>query len=91
MAGLDLYRAKRDFSRTGEPEGAPQSQSGKAKARKAHGGAFVVHKHAARRLHYDLRLEHDGVLWSWAIAILAASPSIRAMSRAGPAVQRTSR
>lgn len=67
MAGLDLYRAKRDFTRTGEPEGAPQSQSGKAKARKAHGGAFVVHKHAARRLHYDLRLEHDGVLWSWAV------------------------
>lgn len=67
MAGLDLYRAKRDFTRTGEPEGAPQSKSGKAKARKAHGGAFVVHKHAARRLHYDLRLEHDGVLWSWAV------------------------
>ena len=67
MAGLDLYRAKRDFTRTGEPEGAPQSKSGKAQARKAHGGAFVVHKHAARRLHYDLRLEHDGVLWSWAV------------------------
>ncbi len=67
MAGLDLYRAKRDFSRTGEPEGARQCKSGKAQARKAHGGAFVVHKHAARRLHYDLRLEHDGVLWSWAV------------------------
>lgn len=67
MAGLDLYRAKRDFTRTGEPEGAPQSKSAKAQARKAHGGAFVVHKHAARRLHYDLRLEHDGVLWSWAV------------------------
>ena len=67
MAGLDLYRAKRDFSRTGEPEGAPQAKSGKAQARKAHGGAFVIHKHAARRLHYDLRLEHDGVLLSWAV------------------------
>jgi bifunctional non-homologous end joining protein LigD len=67
MAGLDLYRAKRDFSRTGEPEGSRERKSGKAQARKAYGGAFVVHKHAARRLHYDLRLEHDGVFWSWAV------------------------
>lgn len=61
MATLDLYRAKRDFSRTREPKGG----SGRKKA--AIGGAFVIHKHAARRLHYDLRLEHDGVLWSWAV------------------------
>ncbi|HEV7325544.1 MAG TPA: DNA ligase D [Bosea sp. (in: a-proteobacteria)] len=62
MANLDLYRSKRDFSRTREPKGA-------ANRRKAaqSGGAFVIHKHAARRLHYDLRLEHDGVLWSWAV------------------------
>jgi len=62
MANLDLYRSKRDFSRTREPKGA-------ASRRKAAqgGGAFIVHKHAARRLHYDLRLEHDGVLWSWAV------------------------
>lgn len=62
MAGLDLYRAKRDFSRTGEPKGAAARRRAKAQ-----GGAFVVHKHAARRLHYDLRLEHGGVLWSWAV------------------------
>lgn len=62
VSSLDLYRAKRDFTRTSEP-------AGKRGARKAAqtGGAFVIHKHAARRLHYDLRLEHDGVLWSWAV------------------------
>lgn len=62
MSGLDLYRAKRDFTRTKEPQG-------KSIRRKAadRGGAFVIHKHAASRLHYDLRLEHDGVLWSWAV------------------------
>ncbi|MFN3671252.1 MAG: DNA ligase D [Bosea sp. (in: a-proteobacteria)] len=62
MPDLDLYRAKRDFSRTAEPKGdaAPAGAGGT-------GGVFVVHKHAARRLHYDLRLEHEGVLWSWAV------------------------
>lgn len=63
MANLDLYRSKRDFSRTREPKGA---ESRRRKAAQA-GGAFVIQKHAARRLHYDLRLEHDGVLWSWAV------------------------
>ncbi|WP_439496858.1 DNA ligase D [Bosea sp. (in: a-proteobacteria)] len=62
MATLDLYRAKRDFSRTKEPQG----KALRKKVKEA-GGAFVIHKHAARRLHYDLRLEHDGVLWSWAV------------------------
>ncbi|AZO79842.1 MULTISPECIES: DNA ligase D [unclassified Bosea (in: a-proteobacteria)] len=62
MANLDLYRSKRDFSRTREPKGA----ASRRKAAQA-GGAFVFHKHAARRLHYDLRLEHAGVLWSWAV------------------------
>jgi bifunctional non-homologous end joining protein LigD len=62
MANLDLYRSKRDFARTREPKGAASHR----KAAQA-GGAFVIHKHAARRLHYDLRLEHGGVLWSWAV------------------------
>ncbi|WNJ92661.1 DNA ligase D [Bosea sp. 685] len=62
MASLELYRAKRNFARTGEPKGAAARD--KAISR---GGAFVIHKHAARRLHYDLRLEHEGVLWSWAV------------------------
>jgi len=62
MSTLDLYRSKRDFSRTREPKGAD-----KAGKKAAKGGAFVVQKHAARRLHYDFRLEHGGVLWSWAV------------------------
>ncbi|MCX7305063.1 MAG: DNA ligase D [Hyphomicrobiales bacterium] len=62
MDKLETYRAKRNFKRTPEPAG--EARTGAA----AHtGGAFVIHKHDARRLHYDLRLEHDGVLWSWAV------------------------
>ncbi len=60
MDKLEPYRSKRNFKRTPEPKG-------NAKSAKAGAGVFVVHKHDARRLHYDLRLEHDGVLWSWAV------------------------
>ena len=63
MSTLGLYRSKRDFSRTREPQGG--GRAGKKAA--ARGGVFVVQKHAARRLHYDFRLEHAGVLWSWAV------------------------
>ena len=62
MDTLEKYRAKRDFKRTSEPSGTAKRSAGKTA-----GGIFVVHKHAATRLHYDLRLEHDGVLWSWAV------------------------
>src|SRR5438309_8029439 len=55
---LKTYREKRDFRRTAEPE--PRVGPGA-------GWQFVVQKHAARRLHYDLRLELDGVLKSWAV------------------------
>ena len=55
---LDLYRRKRDPERTPEPFG-----SGRAPV----GSRFVIQKHGARRLHYDLRLEMDGVLKSWAV------------------------
>ncbi len=51
---LREYRAKRDFARTPEPASVPSAR-------------FVVHEHHARRLHWDLRLEHDGVLMSWAV------------------------
>ncbi|MER9331476.1 DNA ligase D [Mesorhizobium sp. M0488] len=60
MASLEQYRSKRDFRKTGEPAGKV------ARGKKA-GGIFVVQKHAATRLHYDFRLEHEGVLWSWAV------------------------
>lgn len=59
---LAKYRTMRDFTKTAEPSGA--------KARGAAGlshPAFVIQKHAARRLHYDFRLELDGVLLSWSV------------------------
>jgi bifunctional non-homologous end joining protein LigD len=59
---LSSYRSKRSLERTPEPAGSLAGHED-LKA----GGLFVVHKHAARRLHYDLRLEMDGVLRSWAV------------------------
>jgi bifunctional non-homologous end joining protein LigD len=56
---LDTYRSKRDFDKTAEPQG--ESAAGSQTAR------FVVQEHNARRLHWDLRLEHDGTLKSWAL------------------------
>ena len=58
---LAPYRAKRSLERTPEPAGTRSSVPAEA------GGLFVVHKHAARRLHFDLRLQMDGVLRSWAV------------------------
>jgi bifunctional non-homologous end joining protein LigD len=60
---LDVYRRKRDFTRTAEPRGT----AGRKGTKKDVGASFVVQKHAARRLHYDFRLELDGVLKSWAV------------------------
>ena len=63
---LSAYEAKRDFTRTREP--APGKASAKTARRTTKGtGRFVVQKHAATRLHYDLRLEMDGTLKSWAV------------------------
>jgi len=55
---LAAYRAKRSLERTPEPAGVVGRESGQL---------FVVHQHAARRLHFDLRLEMEGVLRSWAV------------------------
>jgi bifunctional non-homologous end joining protein LigD len=57
---LAKYRAKRDFSKTAEPSGDTNVKASK-------GLRFVVQKHAASHLHYDLRLELDGVFKSWAV------------------------
>ncbi len=57
---LEAYRAKRDFSQTREP-------SGEAAVAASNRLRFVIQKHAATRLHYDLRLELDGVFKSWAV------------------------
>ena len=60
--GLKEYQSKRDFKATPEPKGAGASARSRRK-----GGIFVVQKHQASHLHYDFRLEWDGVLLSWAI------------------------
>ncbi|MBV9309563.1 MAG: hypothetical protein JOZ73_01955, partial [Solirubrobacterales bacterium] len=59
---LERYQAKRDFEETPEPGAKPhgkQQPDGTPR--------FVIQEHHATRLHWDLRLEHDGVLASWAI------------------------
>jgi bifunctional non-homologous end joining protein LigD len=59
--GLAEYKRKRDFKKTDEPTGKPLPKKVKGASR------FVIQKHAARRLHYDFRLEMKGVLKSWAL------------------------
>ncbi|MGZ4603371.1 MAG: non-homologous end-joining DNA ligase LigD [Kineosporiaceae bacterium] len=59
---LAPYQGKRNFTRTPEPSGAPTAGAEAAGSRR-----FVVQRHRARRLHYDFRLEIDGVLVSWAV------------------------
>jgi len=65
---LVQYRTKRNFDKTSEPSGAEQIAS-------VGRNRFVIHKHEARRLHYDLRLEVDGVFKSWAVT---KGPSLKA-------------
>ncbi|MDD3789231.1 MAG: DNA polymerase ligase N-terminal domain-containing protein, partial [Petrimonas sp.] len=56
---LDTYKKKRDFTRTSEPEEGDSGSGNRL--------LFVIQRHAARRLHYDFRLEMEGVLKSWAV------------------------
>lgn len=58
---LDEYNKKRDLKKTGEPEGKEIGKIGGSRL------SFVIQKHDARQLHYDFRLEVDGILKSWAI------------------------
>lgn len=57
---LSTYRAKRDFKKTSEPSGHLEVKASRRRR-------FVIQKHDATRLHYDLRLELDGVFKSWAV------------------------
>ena len=61
---LSPYRKKRDFGKTAEPDGGKNARAARATAAQLR---FVVQRHQARRLHYDFRLELDGVLKSWAV------------------------
>src|SRR5258708_4458479 len=60
-ASLAAYHAKRDFGKTAEPEGSPQRGTNRDSLR------FVIQKHAASHLHFDLRLELGGGMKSWAV------------------------
>src|SRR6476620_8192793 len=61
MAKLAEYKRKRNFSKTSEPSGAAHAHKPDKPLR------FVIQKHAASHLHYDFRLELDGVMKSWAV------------------------
>ncbi len=58
--GLEKYKQKRDLEKSHEPK----AEVGQKKDKNL---TYVVQKHHAQNLHYDLRLEHEGVLWSWAV------------------------
>jgi bifunctional non-homologous end joining protein LigD len=74
MTRLTDYNSKRDFSRTGEPRGKIAARRGKALR-------FVIQRHDAMRLHYDLRLELDGVYKSWAVTkVPSLDPAVKRLA-----------
>jgi bifunctional non-homologous end joining protein LigD len=81
---LKEYQRKRDFSKTAEPAGARASASrpaSKSPGRRTGQLRFVIQKHAASHLHYDLRLEIDGVMKSWAVPKgPSADPSVKRLA-----------
>lgn len=64
---LDDYEKKRNFEQTQEPRGDVKVDTNESEAKGKEGGVYVIQKHQATRLHWDLRLEMDGVLKSWAV------------------------
>ena len=78
---LSEYQRKRDFAKTAEPSGATKSSRKPARAKSADELRFVIQKHDASRLHYDLRLEMDGVMKSWAVPKgPSADPSVKRLA-----------
>jgi bifunctional non-homologous end joining protein LigD len=70
---LAEYRRKRDFTRTAEPRGGPRRRTRRL--------AYIIQKHAASQLHFDLRLELDGVMKSWAVPKgPSLDPSVRRLA-----------
>ena len=77
MNSLRTYQQKRRFDQTPEPKPKPEKKQAKSKRR------FVVQKHRARNLHYDFRLEADGVLKSWAVPKgLSPNPRVKRLAMA---------